>query len=101
MITKGFIKEVGQTRDWTNKDGETRQSVKLTLAIPYMSKDGQEYNDELIGEMTLPNTEFLAGLTKACEAQEKCEFHLGFSLSEWNGRKIQNIRVFNLTKLLM
>ena len=66
MITKGFIKEVGQTRYWTNKDGETRQSVKLTLAIPYMSKDGQEYNDELIGEMTLPNTEFLAGLTKAC-----------------------------------
>lgn len=51
MILKGFIKEIGQTRGWTNKDGEARQSVKLTLAIPYMSKDGQEFKDELIAEM--------------------------------------------------
>ena len=52
MILKGFIKEVGQTRSWTNKDGEQRQSVKLTVAIPYLSKDGQERQDELIGEMS-------------------------------------------------
>jgi hypothetical protein len=101
MIIRGFIKEVGQTRDWTNKDGETRQSVKLTLAIPYVSKDGQEYNDELMCEMNLPNAEFLQGLTKACEEKEKCELHVGFFLSDWNGKKIQNIRVFNLTKLMM
>ena len=25
----------------------------------------------------------------------------GFNLSEWNGKKIQNIRVFSLTKLMM
>ena len=101
MIIKGFIQEVGQTRDWTNKDGESRQSVKLTLAVPYVSKDGQEYNDELVGEMNLPNQEFLTGLQKTCEAHEKCELHVGFFLSEWNGKKIQNIRVFNLTKLMM
>ena len=101
MILKGFIKEVGQTRDWTNKDGEKRQSVKLVLAIPYVSKDGQEHNDELMGEMNLPNADFLAGLKKTCDAREKCEFHVGFSLSDWNGKKIQNIRVFNLTKLMM
>lgn len=100
MYLRGFIKEVGQTRDWTNKDGEARQSVKLTLAIPYVSKDGQEYNDELVGEMNVPSQEFLAGLRKTSEAQEKCEINIGFSLSEWNGRKIQNIRVFNLTKLM-
>ena len=100
MYLRGFIKEVGQTRDWTNKDGETRQSVKLTLTIPYVSKDGQEYNDELVGEMNVPNHEFLTGLTKACEAKEKCEMNIGFSLSEWNGKRIQNIRVFNLTKLM-
>ena len=55
MIVKGFISNVGQTRDWTNKDGEQRQSVKLTVAIPFMSKDGQEHKDELMGEMNLPN----------------------------------------------
>ena len=101
MILQGFIKEVGQTRGWTNKDGESRQSVKLTLAIPYVSKDGQERNDELIGEMNLPNQEFLGSLTKACGDKEKCEFHVGFSLSEWNGKQIQNIRVYNITKLMM
>lgn len=101
MILKGFIKVVGQTRDWTNKDGEARQSVKLELAIPYVGKDGQEYYDELLGEMTVPNKEFLAVLKKACEARERCEMHVGFSLSEWQGKKIQNIRVYNLTKLMM
>lgn len=101
MILRGFIKEVGQTRDWTNKDGEARQSVKLTLAIPYVSKDGEEFYDELMGEMTLPNQEFLAGLKSTCEAKEKCELHVGFGLSDWNGKKIQNIRVYNLTKLMM
>lgn len=101
MIIKGFIKEVGQTRDWTDKSGENRQSVKLTLAMPYVSKDGQSHEDELIAEMTLPNLEFMAGLVKACEAHEKCEFQVGFSLSDWQGKKIQNIKVYNLTKLMM
>ena len=70
MIIKGFIKEVGQTREWTNKDGESRQSVKLTLAVPFVSKDGQEHSDELLGEMNVH-------------------------------KKIQNIRVFSLTKLMV
>ena len=101
MILRGFIKEVGQTRDWTNKDGEQRQSVKLTLAIPYVSKDGQEHEDELIAEMTLPSREFLQGLQKTCEAHEKCELQVGFSLSDWQGKKIQNIKLYNLTKLMI
>ena len=101
MILRGLIKEVGQTRDWTNKDGEKQLSVRLTLAIPYVAKDGQERYDELQGEMRVPNAEFLEGLSKASEAREKCEFHVGFNLSEWNGKQIQNIRVYSLTKLMM
>ena len=101
MILKGFIKEVGQTRSWTNKDGEQRQSVKLTVAIPYLSKDGQERQDELIGEMSYGNPEFLTSLQRTCQAHETCEFQVGFSLSDWNGKKIQNIRVYNLTKPMM
>ena len=101
MIIKGFIKEVGQTRDWTDKNGETRQSVKLTLAMPYVSKDGQEHEDELLAEMTLPSGEFLQGLQKTCEAHEKCELQVGFSLPDWNGKKIQNIKLYNLTKLMI
>ena len=101
MIIKGFIKEIGQIRDWTNRDGEARRSVKLTLAVPYVSNDGQEHNDELMGEMSYGNTQFLESLKQTCEAQEKCEFQVGFSLSEWNGKKIQNIRVYNLKKMMM
>ena len=101
MIIKGFIKEVGLPREWSNKDGEKRLSVKLTLQIPYVSKDGQERYDELMGEMNLPSEEFLEGLQKTQAAEEKCEANVGFSLSDWNGKKIQNIRIYSLTKLMM
>ena len=100
MILKGFIKEVGQTRDWTDKNGEKKQSVRLTLGIPYVSKEGKEHSDELIAEMTFGNPEFLDCLKQTGQAGEKCELHVGFFLSDWNGKKIQNIKVFNLTKLL-
>ena len=43
MIIKGFIKEVGQTRDWTDKNGESRQSVKLTLTMPYDEYENKSY----------------------------------------------------------
>ena len=101
MVIRGFIKEVGPTREWANKDGESRQSVKLTLTVPFVTKDGQERNDELMGEMSYANPEFLEGLRRTCEAQERCEFQIGFSLSDWNGKKIQNIRVINLTKMVI
>lgn len=100
MIIKGFIKEIGQTRDWTDKEGGKHQSVKLTLAVPYVSKEGQEHSDEMMGEMNVPNQEFMDGLRRACEAKEKCEMHVGFFLSEWQGKKIQNIRVFGITKMI-
>jgi hypothetical protein len=98
---KGFIKEVSQTRDWTDRNGEQRQSVNLVLSFPYVAKDGRELCDEMMGEMTLPKDKSLEGIKKACEDHEKCEIHVGFSLSDWNGKKIQNIRVYNLTRLMM
>ena len=100
MIIRGFIKEVGQTRDWTTKEGEQRQSVKLTLQVPYLTKDGQERNDELMGEINYGNPEFLEGLKRTQQAHEKCEMTVGFSLSDWMGKLIQNIRVYNVTKML-
>ena len=100
MIIRSFIKEVGQTRDWTTKEGEQRQSVKLTLQVPYLTKDGQERNDELMGEINYGNPEFLEGLKRTQQAHEKCEMTVGFSLSDWKGKLIQNIRVYNVTKML-
>lgn len=100
MIIRGFIKEVGQTRAWTNKEGEQRQSVKLTLQVPYLTKDGQERCDELMGEINYANPEFLEGLKRTQQAHEKCEMTVGFSLSDWKGKLIQNIRVYNVTKML-
>ena len=100
MSIRGFIKEVGQTRDWTNKEGEQRQSVKLTLQVPYLTKDGQERNDELMGEINYGNPEFLEGLKRTQQAHEKCEMTVGFSLSDWKGKLIQNIRVYNVTKMI-
>ena len=100
MIIRGFIKEVGQTRDWTTKEGEKRQCVKLTLQVPYLTKDGQERNDELMGEINYANPDFLEGLRRTQQAHEKCEMTVGFSLSDWKGKLIQNIRVYNVTKMI-
>ena len=101
MIIKGFIKEILGSREWTNREGEKRQSVKMVLGIPYVSKDGQERYDELMGEMNIQSEEFLEGLKKTQAAEEKCEANVGFNLSDWNGKKIQNIRIYSLTKLMM
>lgn len=98
---KGFIKEVGQTNEWTDGNGELRQSVNLVMAFPHMSKDGRELCDEIAGEMILPKDKSVEGIRKACEDRERCEIHLGFRLSAWKGKKIQNIRVYNITKLMM
>ena len=38
MVIKGFIKAVGQTREWPDKNGEKQQSVKLTLSVPIVTK---------------------------------------------------------------
>lgn len=100
MIIKGFIGKVGQTRNWTNKDGEGRQSVNLTLSVPYVTKSGEERQDELMCEMNLPSAEFLESLKNTCDSHEKCEFQVGFHISIWEGRQIQNIRVYSVTKLL-
>ena len=100
MIIRGFIKEVGQTRDWTTKDGEKRQSAKLTIQVPYLTKDGQERYDELISEINYANNEFLQGLRNTQAAHERCEMQVGFSLSNWEGKQIQNIRIYSITKML-
>ena len=31
MIIRGFIKEVGQTRDWTDKNGDNRGTTKFYI----------------------------------------------------------------------
>ena len=87
MIIKGFIKEVGLPREWSNKEGEKRLSVKLTLQIPYVSKDGQERYDELMGEMNIQSEEFLEGqkdfprtilLKRQTELQEMLQKNIQF-----------------------
>lgn len=101
MITKGFIVAVGQPREWSNNNGEKMQSVELTIAIPFVTRNGEERNDMLIGEMSYQNADFLNVLRSTSEAHEKCELQIGFYLADWNGKKIQNIKIHNMTKLMM
>ena len=101
MIKRGYIKEVGQARDWTDKNGVKKQCVKLLMRIPCGPREGKEYSDEIVGEISFGNPEFLNSLKRICEAKEVCEFQLRFSLKDWKEKKIQNIRVFNLSKPLI
>ena len=100
MIVKGFITEVGQTRSWTDKDGGEHLNVKLTLSSPYTNKQGEEHEDVLMCEMNIPNEDYLKVLQNACASHERYEFQLGFYLSDWNGKKIQNIKLYNASKPL-
>lgn len=100
MICQGYIKEVGQTIDWTDKNGEKKQRVQLVMRIPCGAREGKEYSDEMIGDVYPRNPEFLESLKRTCEAGEKCEFQVRFSKVDWYEKKIQNITVSKITKLL-
>ena len=101
MLVRGILSEVGQPRDWTDKNGVKKQCVTLLMRIPCGAREGNEFFDEIMGEISFGNPEFLNSLKRICEAKEVCEFQLRFSLVDWNEKKIQNIRVFNLSKPLI
>lgn len=100
MLVRGILSEVGQPWDWTDKNGVKQQCVKLLMRIPCGTREGNEYFDEIMGEVNIGNPEFLNSLKRTCEAGEKCEFQVRFSTADWKEKKIQNIRVFNITKPL-
>lgn len=101
MTCKGYITEVGQPWDWTVKNGVKQQCVKLVMRIPCGTREGNEYFDEIMGEVNIGNPEILDSLKRTCEAGEMCEFELIFSLVDWKGKIIQDIKVIRLAKPLI
>ena len=100
MIIRGFIAGISKEREWTSKNGEVRQSVDLTISVPYVKRDGQKVEDVLLAEFVLPDTNHLEGLKQALENQEKCEFQIAFSLVDGKQNKFQKIKVYGLTKMI-
>lgn len=73
---------------------------EIDIVFTLYEQAGEEHEDVLMCEMNIPNEDYLKVLQNACESHERYEFQLGFYLSDWNGKKIQNIRLYNASKPL-
>lgn len=100
MNLTGFIKNIGVPREWNTKENEKRFSYPVTISIPYIGKDGKEHSDELIGELSAGNPDYVQKLEEAKEASQRMEFQVGFSVRTWENKEFNNIRIYNIQILL-
>lgn len=100
MNVQGFIKEIGEPREWNSKEGQKMYSYPIIMSLPYIDKNGAERSDEIIGEMNAGNPDYiqkLEGLRAKCA---KATFTLGLAVREYNGRKFQNIKIWDIQIML-
>lgn len=100
MNVQGYISKIGQPREWKTQQGEKRQSYPLEIKVPYLNSKGEEKNDELIGEHVAANPEYIQKLQEQMEKGTRMEFQLGFHIREWEGKRFQNIKIYNIQILL-
>ena len=96
MNIQGFIKEIGQPHSWQSKEGNTMNSYPIVVEVPFIGKDGKERADELIADHVIGNDEYLAKLQEAKQNRQRLEFSIGFNVREWQGKKFQSTKMFNV-----
>ena len=100
MNVQGYISKIGEPRKWKTQQGEERQSYPLEIKVPYLNSRGEEKTDELIGEHVAANPEYIQKLQEQMEKGTRMEFQLGFHIREWEGKRFQNIKIYNIQILL-
>ena len=96
MNIQGFIKEIGEPRSWKTSEGKEMNSYPVVIEVPYIGKDGKERADEVIADHVIGNPEYLAKLEQARQNRQRLEFSIGFNVREWQGKKFQNAKMFNV-----
>ena len=51
MIKQGFIKEIGEPRTFTDKDGNARHAYPVVCDFPYTTQNGRDATDELVADL--------------------------------------------------
>lgn len=100
MKLKGYLTRISEPRTWTTQQGETRYSYPVEISVPYLTSQGEERHDELMGEHVAGNPEYVNKLAEAMQQHAKMEFTCGFSIREWNGKRIGNMKISNIQMLM-
>ena len=92
MIKQGFIKEIGEPRTFTDKDGNARHAYPVVCDFPYTTQNGRDATDELVADLYADNPEYIEQVRGIITQNRKCELTLYFSVSlDSKGRKWQRL----------
>lgn len=94
----GIIKKVVEGNTWKTQDGQDRQTLFVTIAIPYVRDGGQEGEDTLIAEHICGNPDYVKQLHELMESQAELDLTISFSLREYKGKEYNNIKLLNLSR---
>lgn len=100
MNVTGFIKEIGVPREWKTRENAQMYSYPIVIAVPYVDKNGTERSDEIIGEMNTANIDWVQKIEDIRKGNSRVNVTLGFSVNEWEGKKYQRIKVWDIQILL-
>lgn len=100
MNVQGFIKEIGVPRQWTTRENSTMYSYPLVIKIPFIDKQGTERSDEILAEMNAANPDYVEKISKLCLDKSRVTISLGLSVSEYQGKKYQRIKVYDIQIML-
>lgn len=96
MKLSGLIAEVGTARTgMSQQTGKAWTCRALSLLVPYYTERGEAKYDNIVADYfgDTPDTELMA----AVESRQPMNFTLAFTTRTYNGRRYQEVRVFNLS----
>lgn len=98
MIKQGFIKAIGEPREWSTKEGEARFTYPVTVGIPYARQDGSMGEDELVCDHVAANPDYINQIKALMENSSECDLTISFSVREWNGKFFNNVRLNTISQ---
>lgn len=100
MNVIGFIKEIGVPREWKTRENTQMYSYPIVIAVPYVDRNGTERSDEILGEMNAANADWVQKIEDIRMGNTRVNVTLGLSVNEWEGKKYQRIKVWDIQILL-
>lgn len=96
MHLQGFIKSIGEPRQWTTRNDEPRETYPVEIAVPYIDDRGTEREDSIIADLDTGNPDYMKKLEDAKNLKQRLDIRVGFSVREYNGKKFQNAKVWDV-----
>lgn len=100
MNVQGFIKEIGAPREWETKEHTKMYSYPVVITIPFVDKQGTQRSDEIVGELNAANPDYMEKIESLRKDQRRASFSLGLSVNEYQGKKYQRAKIWDVQILL-